>query len=113
MQWNVSPGAKGLQNLVGRVPSWVSVSDSEKCEVRLRPVNIAGNVHHCETDVLPLLTCDACGRDAHTLRTFFTFGKLSSRCAVVQQDTARDVAILRLRSLRDGQGATGAHGRTK
>ena len=33
MQWNVQPGAKGLKSILGRVPTWVSVSHSEKCEV--------------------------------------------------------------------------------
>ena len=36
MQLNLTPGRKGLREALGHVPSWISFTDREKVEVRLR-----------------------------------------------------------------------------
>lgn len=33
VQYNVEPGAKGVTELLQKIPTWLTVSDTEKCEV--------------------------------------------------------------------------------
>lgn len=33
VQYNVEPGAKGVTELLQKIPTWLTLSDAEKCEV--------------------------------------------------------------------------------
>lgn len=33
LQYNVEPGAKGITELLQKIPTWLTLSNNEKCEV--------------------------------------------------------------------------------
>jgi hypothetical protein len=106
VQFTMEPGVKGITELVQRVPTWLSLSHSEKTEVRntAETPTLLAFVHRrlapsiCVVFVLPGLlgckgaACLTCLRLAALLtRTHYI--------AVAERDLEGDVALLRLRRL--------------
>ena len=38
MQFNIQPGRKGMMELLGQVPSWITFQEKERVVVRLSPL---------------------------------------------------------------------------